>query len=336
MKQQSIIRISALVIFVFSVVLGQSLVSAQPASGAKLAEIFSFVPASDGVLVIDTNRLLNETLPRVFAGDAAKLAQINAELDKFKTQTGIDARSFDRVVVSARYAHPSPTVTKLEPVAIAQGKFDARALTLAARLAGKGQVREEKHRGATIIVLTVNDQMKLFGLWNMRVRDLAITALNANTVAVGTPATVRAAIDAGKTPRRASVDLVSLATRDPNAVIGFGANVPKAIWSGLNLGTDAIAQDASSIRQAYGSVGTTETDVALTIVARTETPAAAKNLGDTLSGLKQLAAFAVMSMKADNRALAQSAIANLTINSRANEVELRTQVTAATLASLIK
>jgi len=335
-KQHSFIRISAFVLFVFSVVLAQSGANAQPASRAKTADIFSFVPASDGVVVVDANRLLNETLPRVFAGDAAKLAQINSELDKFKTDTGIDPRAFDRVVVSARYTHPSPTVTKLEPVAIAQGKFDAGAVTLAARLAGKGQIREEKYRGATIVVLSINDQMKLFGLWNMRVRELAITALNANTVALGTPATVRTAIDAGKTARRDSVELVSLATRDPQAVIGFGANVPKAIWSNLNLGTDAIAQDAGSIRQAYGSVGTTATDVSLTIVARTETPAAAKNLGDTLTGLKQLAALLVLRMNADKRALAQSAIANLTINARSNEVEIRTQVAAANLASMIK
>jgi hypothetical protein len=335
-KQNSFIRIIALVVFAFSVVLGQAVANAQPTSRAKTPDIFSFVPASDGVVVVDANRLLNETLPRVFAGDAAKLAQINSELDKFKTDTGIDARAFERVVVSARYTHPSPTVTKLEPVAIAQGKFDARAVMLAARLSGKGRVREEKYRGATIVVITVNDEMKLFGLWNMRVRDLAITALNANTVALGTPATVRTAIDAGRTPRRDSVDLVSMATRDPQAVIGFGANVPKALWSSLNLGTDAIAQDVGSIRQAYGSVGTTETDVALTIVARTDTPASAKNLGDTLTGLKQLAAMLVLSMPADRRALAQSAVANLTINARTNEVEIRTQVAAANLASIMK
>lgn len=336
MKQHSFIRISALVIFAVSLVLGQSVANAQRAPRAKTADIFSFVPASDGVVVLDANRLLNETLPRVFAGDTAKLAQINSELDKFKTETGIDPRAFERVVLSARYTYPSPTVTKLEPVAIAQGKFDARAVTLAARMSGKGKVREEKYRGATIVVLTINDQMKLFGLWNMRVRDLAITALNANTVAVGTPATVRAAIDAGRTPRRDSVDLVSMATRDPQAVIGFGANVSKTLWANLNLGTDAIAKDVGSIRQAYGSVGTTATDVALTIVARTDTPASAKNLGDTLSGLKQIAALLVMSMNVDRRVLAQSAVANLTINARANEVEIRTQVAAANLASVMK
>ena len=76
--------------------------------------------------------------------------------------------------------------------------------------------------------------------------------------------------------------------------------------------------------------------MALTIVARTETPASAKNLGDTLTGLKQLAAMLVLSMPADRRALAQSAVANLTINARTNEVEIRTQVTAANLASIMK
>src|SRR5688572_31770032 len=158
MKQHSFIRISALIIFAFSVVLGQSVANAQPTTRAKTADIFSFVPASDGVVVVDAKRLLTETLPRVFAGDAAKLAHINSELDKFKADTGIDARTFERVVVSARYVHPSPTVTTLEQVSIAHGTFDVRAVTLAARLSGKGKVREEKYRVATIVVLIVNDQ----------------------------------------------------------------------------------------------------------------------------------------------------------------------------------
>jgi hypothetical protein len=272
----------------------------------------------------------------VFAADPAKLAQINSEIDKFKTETGIDARAFNRVVVAARYTHPTPTVTKLEPVAIATGTFNSSALTTAARFAAKGKARDEKYRGATITILTINDQMKLFGLWNMRVQDLAIAALNGNTLAVGTPANVRAAIDAGRTPRRDSADLVGLATRDPQAVIGFGGNIPPAVWASLDLGTEQIAQDASSIKQAYGFVGTTATDVSLTLVARTDTPAAAKNLGDTLIGLKQLAGFMLMRMSADKRALAQGALDNLKINASGNEIEIHTQVAAASLASVIK
>jgi hypothetical protein len=299
-------------------------------------DIFAFVPKSDGIVVVDVKRLLNETLPMVFAGDSAKLAQINSEIDKFKVQTGIDARTFTRAVVAARYTYPSPNVTKLEPVAIATGTFNAAAIVSSARAAAKGTSREEKYGRSTITILTMNDQVKVFGLWDMSVHELAIAPLNGNTVAVGTPATVRAAIDAGRTPARESADLVTLATRDPQAVMGFGANVPPSVWAGLNLGTDAIAQDASSIRQTYGSVGTTTTDVSVTIVARTETPTAAKSLGDTLTGLKQLAGFAILQMTGQKKALAESALSNLKINVRANELELRTQVAAANIASLMK
>lgn len=300
-------------------------------------EGFAYVPQSDAILVVDVNRLLNETLPRVFAADSAKLAQVNSGIDKFKTQTGIDPRVFNRVLVAARYTHPTPSVTKLEPVAIAVTTLKrAPAMVSAARLAAKGKARDDRYHGSDMIIVTVDDQMNVFGVWNLRVHELAIATLNGNTLAIGTPATVRAAIDAGRTPRRDTVELLSLATRDPQAVIGFGANVPSSVWTGLNLGTDAIAQDASSIRQAYGSVGTTTTDVSVTIVARTGTPAAAKNLGDTVTSLKQLAGMMVLQMTGDKKALAESALSNLKIDVRENELELRTQVAAANIASLIK
>ena len=330
------VSVIAFLVITAVVIFGQQ--TKRPTAGTRAAagDIFAFVPKSDAIVVVDVKRLLNETLPLVFAGDSAKLAQINSEIDQFKTQTGIDARTFSRAVVAASYTYPSPNVTKLEPVAIATGSFSSAAVVLAARAASKGKARDEKYGGATITILTINDQMKLFGLWNMRVSELAIAPLNATTVAVGTPARVRAVISAGKTPQRESSDLVSLATRDPQAVVGFGANVPPAVWSQLNLGADAIAQDATSIRQAYGSVGTTATDITATIVARTETPTAAKSLGDTITQLKQLAGLMVLQMTGPKKALAESALSNLKINVRANELELRTQVAAANIASLMK
>src|SRR6185295_12446111 len=119
-------------------------------------------------------------------------------------------------------------------------------------------------------------------------------------------------------------------------VIGFGANMSRDLMANLNLGTDAIAQDVNAIRQLYGSIGNTTTDVSLAVVARTDTPVSAKNLGDTVTGLKQLAGFLVMRLKADQQALAQSALENLKITTRGNELEIRTQFAAANLASVIK
>ncbi|MDX6385116.1 MAG: hypothetical protein QOK48_2689, partial [Blastocatellia bacterium] len=92
-------------------------------NSAPSTEALSYLPASDGIALVDVHRLINETLPRIFAADPAKLAQANAEIEKFKTRTGIDPRSFDRVVLGTRYTYPSPKVTKLETVAIARGTF---------------------------------------------------------------------------------------------------------------------------------------------------------------------------------------------------------------------
>lgn len=298
-------------------------------------DALSYLPTSDAVMLIDVRRLLNETMPQILAGDKEKLAQANAEIDKFKSRTGIDPRSFGRVVLGVRYTYPTANTTKLETVAIAHGTFDAKALAAAARIAANGKYREEKYRGATIMIISINDQMKVLGLWNMRVNELAISVLDAKTLAIGNLSSVRAAVDAGK-KGRANGELIALASRDPKAVIGFGANLPRELMANLNVGNDTIAKDANSIRQAYGSIGTTDTDVSLSLVARTDNAEAAKNLSDTITGLKQLGAILIVRMAPPRKALAQSALDNLKITTRGNELEIRTQVAAANLASVIK
>src|SRR6266481_944824 len=302
---------------------------------APAADVLSYLPASDGIALIDVRRLMNETMPRILAGDPAKLAQANAEIEKFKTRTGIDPRSFDRVVLGMRYTYPTPKVTKLETVAIARGTFDPKALSAAARIAANGKYREEKYRGATILIITVKDQMKLFGVWNMRINELAVCAVDPHSLAIGTVANVRAAIEAGL-KGRAGADLAALATRDPKAVVGFGANVPKELMANLNVGNDTIAKDANAIRQVYGSIGSTETDVSVMLVARTDSAESANNLNDTDTGLKQLGGLFIGQMAPARKALAQSALDNLKITTRGTEVEIRTQVAAANLASVIK
>lgn len=304
-------------------------------AGTLPADTFSYLPASDAIALVDVRRLLNETMPGVLGGDPAKLATANAEVDKFKKRTGVDLRSFDRVVLGVRYTYPSARVTKLETVAIAHGTFDARGLAAAGRIAANGKVREEKYRGATILVFTINEQMKLLGLWDMRINELAVCALDAKSLAIGNLPAVRAAIEAGK-KGRANSELTSLATRDPKAVIGFGANVPRELLANLNVGNDTMAKDVNSIRQAYGSIGSTATDVSIMLVARTDSADSAKNLNDTVTGLKQLGGFLIVQMAQPRKALAQSALDNLTITTRGTELEIRTQVAAASLASVIK
>jgi len=332
---KKVLSSSILGLFLVTLLFGFGSTSSGRVAPAPPADALSYLPASDAVMLIDVRRLLNETMPQILAGDKEKLAQANSEIDKFKSRTGIDPRSFDRLVVGVHYVYPTATTTKLDTVAIAHGTFDAKALVAAARIAANGKFTEQKYRGATIIQISINEQMKVLGLWNMHVGELAISALDKNMLAIGSLSTVRAAIDAGK-KGGANGDLVTLASRDPKAIIGFGANMPRELMANLNVGSDTLAKDANSIRQAYGSVGTTVTDVSLSLVARTDNPDAAKNLGDTVTGLKQLGAIFVVRMAADRKALAQSALDNMKITTRGNELEIRTQVAAANLASIIK
>jgi hypothetical protein len=297
--------------------------------------IASYLPASDGIAIVDAKRMLNETMPQILGGDAAKLAQANAEVDKFKTKTGLDLHSFDRVAIGVHYTYPDAKTTKLETVAIAHGSFNAAAIAASVRAAGSGKSREEKYRGVTITIIDVNDDIKLLGLWNMRINELAICVLDQNSLAMGTPANVRAAIEAGKVGR-ARADLIALATRDQNAVLGFVGNVTPELLTKLDIGNDTVAKDVSSIKQVYGSVGSTQTDVAINMVALTTSPAAAKDLGDTIDGLRQLGGFFVGRMAEPRKTLAESALNNLKVTPRGNELEIRTQVTAASLAALVK
>jgi hypothetical protein len=307
----------------------------QKTTGAAPSNIASYLPASDAIAIVDVKRMLNETMPSILGSDQAKLAQANAEIDKFKTKTGVDLRQFNRVAVGVRYVYPNATTTKLETVAIAHGTFDAKAVSASAREAADGKSREEKYRGLTITIVSVNDQIKLLGLWNMTINELAICPLDPNSLALGTIENVKAAIDAGKAGR-APAELVSLATKDPAAVIGFGANVTPELITKLDVGNDTIAKDVSSIKQAYGSVGSTQTDVTVMMVARTDSADAAKNLSDTVEGLRQLGTMFIGRLAQPRRALAEGALNNLKVTARETEIEIRTQVAAANLAALIK
>jgi len=298
------------------------------------AAITGYLPASDAIAIVDVKRTLNETMPSIFGGDAAKLAQANAEIDKFKAKTGVDLRTIDRMTMGVHYSYPSATAIKLDTVAIGHGSFNVNAVMAAVKQASR-QPREEKYRGATITVVKVDDDLKMLGLWNMHLNELAVCVLDPSTIAFGDLERVRAAIDAGKAGR-APADLVALATRDANAVAGFGANITPELLAKLDVGNDTIAKDVSAIKQAYGSVSSIEGNVAMTVVARTDSAEAAKNLALTLDGVKQLGGFLTMKMAEPRKSLAESALNNLKVTTRGNEIEIRTQVTAASLAALVK
>jgi hypothetical protein len=306
---------------------GRSTTAAAPSLMASL-------PESDAVAQVRVKQLLSEAMPRILANNPAKLAEVNASIERFKDRTGLDPRMFQQVALGVRFTYPAEGVTKLETVGLANGTFSAPAMVAAGRVASNGKYREEKYQDKTIYVFTLEENIKLLGVFDFRITELAAAPLDANTLALGDLAGVRKVIDVSRQRKRANAELIALANRDPNAVIGFGSNITEQLVDNLDIGNAPIAADLRTLRQVYGSVGTTERDLQLFLAARAVNAQAAKNLGDTLEGLKQFGAFLVGRLSGAKGVLAKSALSNMSIATDANELQLRTSVAQAEVGPL--
>ena len=296
--------------------------------------LLSSLPESDAVVQVKVKQLLNEAMPRILANNPAKLGEVNASMDRFKDRTGLDPRMFEQVALGVRFTYPSEGVTKAQTVALANGTFSAAAMVAAGRVASNGKYREEKYQDKTLYIFTVDENLKVLGLFDVRISELAATPIDTNTLALGDPAGVRSVIDAARSRKRANAELIALASRDPGAVIGFGSNINERLIGNLNIGNAPIAADLRTLRQVYGSVGTTESDLQLFLAARAVNAQAAKNLGDTLEGLKQFGALLVGRLAGAKGVLAKSALSNMKIVSDANELQIRTTVAQAEVGPL--
>lgn len=329
----------ALVVIVLTVAGTQLTGHAQPRSRGTAASpsvgLLSGLPESDAVARVKVKRLLNEVMPQMLANNPARLSEANAAIEKFKTRTGLDPRMFDELALGVRYTYPTEGITKLKTVALASGTFNAAGMVAAGRIAANGKYREEKYNGKTIYIFTLEENIKILGLFDARVGELAVVPLDSNTLALGDPTTVRDAIDVNRGRNRSNAEINALASQDPNAVIGFGSNVNAQLIKNLNIGNAPIANDLSNLRQVYGSVGATTRDVELFIGAKAVNADAARSLSDTLEGLKQLGSFFVGRLSGARGVLAKSALANLKIVTQANELQIRTAVAQADVGPLM-
>lgn len=328
------VAISLMILFVAGSVFAQrnrTATSAKPAS-----TLAASLPPSDAVAVINVARVLNEVMPKLLADNPQKLAEVTGELAKFKTQTGLDASSFEQIAVGFSYQYPRAGVTKVSTIALARGTFNAGALVAAGRLAADGKYAEQKYQGKTIYVYSFDRQLRLLGLWDVKLNDLAVAALDGNNLALGDLAGVRGAIDAARTKKYANPTLIALANRDPNAIVGFGGNISPTLLENLNLGNATIARELTAVRQVYGTLGMTSTDLEMMIAARTVDIYAAKNLSDSVEGLRMLGTFALGRLSGAKGVLARSAVDNLKVTTVGNELQIKTAVGQSQVAPLIR
>jgi len=297
--------------------------------------LMTLLPQSDAVVHVKMKQLFNEAMPRILANNPARLAQVNAAVEDFKTRTGLDPRMFDQMAFGSRFSYPGEGITKVQTVALAKGSFSSAAMVAAGRVASNGKYREEKYGGKTIYIFSLDQTISVLGVFDFKVTELAATPLDTDTLALGDPAAVRSVIDVNRSSRRANAELIALASRNPNAVIGFGGNMSEQLVRNIDFGNAPIAADLAKLRQVYGSVSTTEKDLQVFLGARAINAEAARSLGDTLEGLKQFGVLLVGRWSGARGVLAKSALTNMKIVTENNELQIQTAVPQADVGPLM-
>jgi hypothetical protein len=312
----------------------------------------SALPASDFVISIDAQRAFNETLPALFAGNPALTAKMNAKLDEFQKETGINPRSFESIAIGGRI-NSSKIRGADRAVVIARGSFNAEqvldnALASAKAKGEKFQKEEQQYESKRIILISSTRTVKTdaetsadstYGTSKSKSESdkVAVAVIDSNTLAAGDLESVRAAVDASMGRNRVDDELVQLATQQPGAVFGFSGRIPQSLTQKASA-TSGIEKYFASIREFYGSFSATGTDAESVVAVRTETAEQAAEIGQALNTLKTLSAFGFHQSTGGNAAKADSLadlLKGLTITTVGNEVQINVKIPQASIAPLI-
>jgi hypothetical protein len=296
----------------------------------------SNLPEADALIYINTQRIINDVLPKFLA--PKDLEEMRKGFEAAKQQAGIDPAKVEYLVIAVRFKKPTADLNFQAPefMAVSSGDFSAEALLGLARMASQGKLRDEKYGNKTIGLMTIepiarqserNPLLKSF-------TELGVVALNANTVATGSPRYLRAAIDAGEGKERISSAALNSLVRDPNALISFAGSPWGSFAKSFGmLGTETTPRAPrcdSKIGDFYGALTMDAANFMIRAVSNADNPDTAKILANLYSGLLQ---YATSSISDPN---AQSLLKGLAITAEGDEVLVRADFSQQMVIDLIQ
>ena len=296
----------------------------------------SQLPEADAMMYINPQRIINEVLPKFLT--AKDLEEMHKGFEAAKTQAGIDPSKVEFIVIAVRFKKPTADLNFQAPefMMVSSGDFSAEALLGLARMASQGKLRDEKYGNKTIGLMTIepiakesekNPLLKSF-------TELGVVALNANTIATGSPGYLRAAIDAGEGKERISSAAINWLVRDPNALLSFAGSPWGSFAKSFGmLGTDATPRAPrcdSKIGDFYAALTMDASNFMFRGVSNADNPDTAKILANLYTGLLQ---YATSSIKDPG---AQSVLKGLAITAEGDEVLLRADFSQQMVIEMIK
>jgi hypothetical protein len=294
------------------------------------------LPEADTLIFINARRILNEAAPRLMP--EKDLAEMRKGFASMKDFAGVDPSNLDYLVIAVRFRKPTAELTFMPPefMAVASGDFSSESLMGLARAASEGKLRDEKYGSKTLGLMTIdpivkeaekNPFLKSFS-------EVAVVALNATTVAVGSPAYLKAAIDAEEGNRRISSESLNSLLRDPSALISVaGSPLTSFSKTFALLGTEANPR-APRCDSRFGDFYTAVTMDASNFMLRgamnADNPDTARIITNLLNGLLRHATSSI------HDPTGQSLVKALLISPEENEVVLRADLPQQMVLDMIK
>ena len=292
---------------------------------AKANPLVAMLPASDAVATINAKRFFNEALPGVLSSNQKLLGEILSKVDSVGSKTGVDLRRFDNIAAGINIIRKEGAAFDFDPVLIARGSVDSAVLIEAGKKSATAKYREESANGKTIYIFSARDfassvQSPKAVTVNAYLKDdIAISAIDATTLAVGSLARVRETLE-----HRTSIDpeLTALLAKKAPALLNFAGKIPGGLSALLPLDNDELGANLDSIKTVYGSGDVVAGQAVLSVTGRTLQAKQANDLKGTFEGLRDLGKGILGGSRAADKQLYGRLLGAVRISTVANEISL--------------
>lgn len=259
---------------------------ARPAVDAR--DALATFPDSQAVLFVNAQRIVNEVMPKVMP--PADYRKMLDETKKF----GFDVRGLQFVAAGIRFGDDAPAGAPPEFVIVVRGNFNADSLLALGKVALAAKdlpSRTESYGSKSIEIIDAEVLSKMSGKIPETLGgadgeapkpkpfpypELAVVALDSNTLVAGVPAFVRSAVDASSGQGTLRPSLLSLAAQDSAAIWSVTAELPPNLAEMAHkYGIPANAQFDQMIgwvKQLNISNGMTAADFTLGVAVTTDAP----------------------------------------------------------------
>ena len=294
------------------------------------------LPEADLLLYVNTPRIINEVLPKLLP--AKDIDEMRKAFEDVKKQVGVDPTRVEYVVVAVRFKKPTADLSFQPPefMVMASGDFGAESLMVLARMATDGKLREEKYGTRTLGLMTIDPLVKEAEKNPLlkSLTEMGIISLNGNTIAVGTPAYLRAAADASDGKERISAATLNTLVRDTNALASVAATPWHSFAKSFGmLGTDTnprAARCESNMGNLYAAITMDATNFMVRGAMHADNPDTAKIFSNLYSGILS---YAISSIPDPST---QTMLKGLAITAEGDEVMLRADFPQQTVVQMLQ